>query len=552
MTTEQSPLEERVRRLETELVELRAEVNALRGAGPARLASHQRIAEQTLPSPVQLEKKEFTLSDWVEKIGIGLLLIGVLFLLKYSYDQGWLTELSRVVIGALIGAGLLGMGFRLRTSNRHLSAVLMGGSVAVFYGVVYASYALYDFIPFSAAFALMAGVTMGGCALAVQQRQAVLGSLAAVGGFAIPFMLSSESSEPGILAMYAALVTMGMMAIYLLRGWRSMLVTTFMGAFAVLSVAQWDLSSSSGIFERGLVLLAILLVATALICGPPLAARFQRHLFEAYEELHILLSATVAGLLLYHAADERNLLLLGLLTGLGLAIYGVSWLRFELDEIRRALRVGAYGLGAFVFAAIFDIGFYAQAMIVIGVGANLLSTKDSSLKRLVGFLAMSILGLSCLLILVDGAAEYPPYLNPDGLQLTLATLGLFIVGRSFDSESLRNLHYWFGLAAGLVVVVHQHTEIAHGAVISTLVWGVVAMSMLIYGMARGVRQVQFMGLATIVATAGKLLFFDLHDVDVIWRMGLFMLFGVALLSLSALMPRKKGAPETSGDKPKSE
>ena len=40
---------------------------------------------------------------WLNKIGIGLLLLGVAFLFKYSIDQGWITPAVRVGFGLAIG-----------------------------------------------------------------------------------------------------------------------------------------------------------------------------------------------------------------------------------------------------------------------------------------------------------------------------------------------------------------------------------------------------------------------------------------------------------------
>ena len=70
--------------------------------------------------------------DWLNKIGIGLLLVGVLFLFKYSVDQGWIVPSLRAAFGFVLGIGMLYLGFRLRESRVQLGRVLMGGSIAVF------------------------------------------------------------------------------------------------------------------------------------------------------------------------------------------------------------------------------------------------------------------------------------------------------------------------------------------------------------------------------------------------------------------------------------
>jgi uncharacterized membrane protein len=52
-------------------------------------------------------KSEFLLN----KIGIGLLLLGIVFMFKFSIDQGWITPALRVVFGLVLGTGLLFAGF---------------------------------------------------------------------------------------------------------------------------------------------------------------------------------------------------------------------------------------------------------------------------------------------------------------------------------------------------------------------------------------------------------------------------------------------------------
>ena len=65
---------------------------------------------------------------WLNKIGIGLLLLGVVFLFKYSIDQGWITPAVRVGFGLAIGIILLAVGLRLHSSRRHFSQVLLGAA----------------------------------------------------------------------------------------------------------------------------------------------------------------------------------------------------------------------------------------------------------------------------------------------------------------------------------------------------------------------------------------------------------------------------------------
>src|SRR5215212_2559800 len=66
---------------------------------------------------------------WLNKLGIGLLLFGVVFLFVYSVERGWIGPWMRVGFGAAIGAALLAVGLRVYERRRAFSQVLLGGGV---------------------------------------------------------------------------------------------------------------------------------------------------------------------------------------------------------------------------------------------------------------------------------------------------------------------------------------------------------------------------------------------------------------------------------------
>lgn len=71
--------------------------------------------------------------DWLNYVGIGLLLFGLAFLFQYSVEQGWLVPEVRVGFGAALGSALLVAGLRIYNARRRLRQVLLGGSSATFY-----------------------------------------------------------------------------------------------------------------------------------------------------------------------------------------------------------------------------------------------------------------------------------------------------------------------------------------------------------------------------------------------------------------------------------
>jgi uncharacterized membrane protein len=267
MDDREEMLENRVQELEARLEQLeeRFSTEQVRRPAPRR---------QPAPPPRERQKKSGGPSfvHVVDKIGIALLLLGVGFLLKYSYDQGWLSETFRVALGGLTGAGLLAAGVHQRNDNPRLSAVLHGGAIATFYGTIYAAYELYELLPANAALAGTVGVTMLGFTLAVRQNQPALACIATIGGFATPFLM--EGGPAAIpLAIFASIVLLGTSAIYLFKGWQSLLVTMGMGGFAVVAFA---LDTAGAGFGEGFAVYTALALA-ALSAGVLPAVRAHIH-----------------------------------------------------------------------------------------------------------------------------------------------------------------------------------------------------------------------------------------------------------------------------------
>ncbi|MBT8399129.1 MAG: DUF2339 domain-containing protein [Rhodothermia bacterium] len=173
--------------------------------------------------------------DIISKLGIGLLLIGLALMFKFGIDRGWITPPFRIVIGFAFGAILMLGGFKVQKQRRRFSRVLLGGAVATFYVTIFSAYQLYSLFSYEVAFGLMVAVTTVSFALAVRQDDVVLAIIATAGGLGTPFILFTGA--PGILwlILYTCLICASAAAIYMLRGWRWLLLVVVAGGWAVLT-----------------------------------------------------------------------------------------------------------------------------------------------------------------------------------------------------------------------------------------------------------------------------------------------------------------------------
>lgn len=145
--------------------------------------------------------------------GIALAIAGF-FLVRWSIDQGMLTQSVRVAMGfgfgtALLGAAELAFRFEHRVSDERVRQALAGAGLATLYASFYLAGTYYGLIGPMLSFAGLAGVTALAIGLSFRfgLPSAVLGL---VGGFAAPALAGSTDPNLPLLATYLALVTGGL------------------------------------------------------------------------------------------------------------------------------------------------------------------------------------------------------------------------------------------------------------------------------------------------------------------------------------------------------
>ena len=175
---------------------------------------------------------------WVARAGVVLLLVGVSFLLRMGVEQGWLTPPVRVAGGVIIGVALSAFGLLARTSRPAYSQLLVGGGVVAFYLSAFGAWSVWQLVPYEAAFAFCVLTTGFAFAAAVRLRAEWLALLGVAGGYATPFMLLSPDSNVPALVAYSLLLLDGYLTVYVFRGWRPVYGTAIFGIWAILAVSD--------------------------------------------------------------------------------------------------------------------------------------------------------------------------------------------------------------------------------------------------------------------------------------------------------------------------
>lgn len=220
-------------------------------------ASEPRINKREMPA---WTKDLFTIESIITKLGILMLLIGIGYIFKLAYDNGYITEQIAVLIGVAIGGVLMYLGYISSKKGRSvLSQVLMGGGIAVFYISIYAAYQGYGLINGITAFILMCVVTSAGFITALITDSMAMSVIAILGGLLTPFVLQLEQLGLFGTGSYIFFIAVFAMAVYVFKRWRSLQIVSIIGTYSVTTLFITMDGMSVG--ERGqLALLMVLLM----------------------------------------------------------------------------------------------------------------------------------------------------------------------------------------------------------------------------------------------------------------------------------------------------
>jgi len=84
--------------------------------------------------------------NWLARIGVLALIIGIAFLLKLAADNDWIAPIGWVVLGIVTGLVMLGIGYYWKRKYPTLAQAITGGGIAILYLSVFAAFALFDLI----------------------------------------------------------------------------------------------------------------------------------------------------------------------------------------------------------------------------------------------------------------------------------------------------------------------------------------------------------------------------------------------------------------------
>lgn len=287
--------------------------------------------------------EKFIGENLINKIGILILVLGISYFVKYAIDKDWIKEPARVGIGMLSGAMIMGIAHKLRKNYAAFSLVFVAGAIAVFYFTIGIAFHSYHLFGQTTAFVIMVLITAFSCLISLSYDRKELAVLSLIGGFAVPFMVSTGQGNYVALFTYILILNIGILALAYHKKWGAINILSYL--FTVILYGAWlskDLDEKTPHYLGGLLFgFAFYLI----FIGINIINNVRTKGIFSTIELSILASNTflfyAAGMLILEPYHPE---LKGLFTTLlGLLNLGYAWFlykKFGLDKTAVYLLIG--------------------------------------------------------------------------------------------------------------------------------------------------------------------------------------------------------------------
>jgi uncharacterized membrane protein len=167
--------------------------------------------------------------NWLARIGIITLIIGVAFFLKFAFDNNWLGPLARVILGTACGLALLVGGYYWHKKYPVFAQAISGGGIAILYLSIFAAFVTFSLMGAVPSVLLMLLVSVGSAVIALRYNSMALAILGILGAFVAPALLGaavppgdrSAAARLGLqLLAYVLVVDVGVLVLSTYRNWR--------------------------------------------------------------------------------------------------------------------------------------------------------------------------------------------------------------------------------------------------------------------------------------------------------------------------------------------
>jgi uncharacterized membrane protein len=208
---------------------------------PTRLPTYPLSSEQWIGQRVLLA------------VGVVALILAAGYLLRLSFDRGWISPVMRCVGGACSGFIVGAIGWRLHPRYRTYGAALIGCGAAIIYLSVWAAARLYGVLPPTTGIVALALISVSLAMIAYAIDVEALGTTAALGAFFAPLLLGRGYADADLLLLYLACMAAGLGFVAARRRWRLTLFVIGLSFFGVAYAGAADRGAPWGVLLYGVL-----------------------------------------------------------------------------------------------------------------------------------------------------------------------------------------------------------------------------------------------------------------------------------------------------------
>ena len=516
------------------------------------------FAARTAPSSTvptaSAARFDITFDQILRWVGIGLVTLAGIFFVSTAISRGWIPPEAQLAAATAGGFALFGIAYRFGDRLRQWALPFALAGATVLAACAVASSAWLELISGEwalgasvAAAAISAGV---GVKLRMEFVAMAAGALALVAPVAGEIVL--ESAQP-VLASWVLSVLLGSAALGLWQQWSLVRIVVGWLSGAVFAGYAWITLVDTGEPIRSLTAYGVLGVVGAVLWFGPILVRAlpnyaeQKHEFYRTEQLHPLdhrLVATVPAafwLTLQGLTDQVGNTTRGF-TGLLIAT-GFAFVADHLHVGKSKLMYLSQILGcsaavAVALAFLLNGPALMVALTVQAVASAFIADRfnDWPMRLLAGLVGAGAASLAVLGI-VDNLSGRSAPAGEALAQLFVVAVSASAVGMLF-ARKIRFAELAFPAVWGVAMAwaASVALPLGQGQALLSLVWALAAVIAVLVGIRFDERTVRTAGYATLAIVIGKLLTVDLAEVDVFWRVGLFLVVGVGLLRFAYVLP----------------
>lgn len=359
------------------------------------------------PSLMDKIKANLNAESIIGKLGALLLLVGIGFVFKFAYDNGYIDHKATLAIGFALSAILVGLGLYFVKNQRPvLAQILIGTGFAASYITTYAGYLYYGNLSNVLAFFILAFINLLIFAISYLYHFETVIVLANITSISVPFLVDMEFLGITGFGLYLVSLSFLSMLIYSLKGWHLLqVVNTLLTMLSLLLLGTLNGAPIDLSLFSYLVIVQSLILLLPDICLHLLGRNkaFLKDRDFCLKEMVIQTLVFAFTFFMLFAIDIFSAKTIAyIMLGYGL-IYGAAayilWQKAKSAYFMQAL----YSLASISALISLSIQFadWHLGLFLLGLTLVLTWCDQYIQSRLSAFVAMAVYGLSLVLTLFD-------------------------------------------------------------------------------------------------------------------------------------------------------